>query len=115
VVGWCREWQQSEEPDWDKIVSNEIPAVAPVGTGLLADRLALVEQEGIRVVAFVSSCRDFADVRKMNTQHVVWKGDQVEVYGVPFFRSHLTQPGRVFCVAEGPDGTLRASSFTVLR
>lgn len=74
-------------PDWQ--CGPDVPAVAPVSAALLADLMALVEQEGHEVDAFVTSCRDFADVRKFmpDTQQVRWEGKRVWVYGVEVLRS----------------------------
>lgn len=50
---------------------------------VLADMLGELEQEGHVPVAFVASCRDFADVRKMkDPQHVRWEGKRAWVYGL---------------------------------
>jgi hypothetical protein len=71
-----------------------IPCVAPVSSSILADMMALLEQEGHQVEAFVSSSRDFADIRKFATGgHVRWEGKNVLIYGVPFLHTNEIPPG----------------------
>jgi hypothetical protein len=117
LFDYCKKWSDEEHrirnleyarditPEQANLARSEmpvvsiIPAIAPVGQYLLADMMAMIEQTGEKVVAFVSSSRDFADVRKMEGSHVVWEGREVTVYGVPFWHSPNLEPGAMYAVS----------------
>lgn len=83
-----------------RLVLSTIPAVAPVSLSIVADMMAIIEQEGIEVIAFASSARDFADIRKFaNGPGVKWEGKQCSYFGVPFFQSPEIPAGFVAAVA----------------
>lgn len=93
--------ETGEHPDTPGILVNSwIPCIAPVGTPVLADAMALLEQEGHEVEAFVSSSRDFADIRKFAIGgHVVLNGKELSVFGVPFLHSHKIPVGYMGAVS----------------
>lgn len=72
-----------------------IPAIAPLSTAILADMMAVIEQEGAEVTMFVSSARDFADMRKLESGllGVLWEGGHCSYFGVPVFSSHEVPAG----------------------
>jgi len=76
-----------------------VPCIAPVHTAILADMMAMLEQDGYEIDAFVASARDFADVRKMEGEHVRWNGKEVTLFGIPFLRSSEIPPGYVAAVS----------------
>ena len=82
-------------PGWQ--CSPDVPVVAPVFLATLADMMALVEQDGLETDLFVTSCRDFADVRKWeDTEKVRWEDKRVWVFGVEVVRSKGIPVGH-FC------------------
>jgi len=77
-----------------------IPAVAPVSLSIVADMMAIIEQQGIEVIAFASSARDFADIRKFaDGPGVKWEGKQCSYFGVPFFQNYLIPRGYMAAVS----------------
>lgn len=91
-------WVHEPSPDFP---DRAVPCVAPVGLWLPAELLAILEQRGHEPVAFVVSCRDFADVRVFrDTQHLRWEGGRVWVYGVEVLRDERLRPGTFVAVAE---------------
>jgi hypothetical protein len=83
------------------ILGFSIPCVAPVSTAIIADMMAMVEQEGHQVLAFISSSRDFADIRKFgNSTGLKWEGRDVSYFGVPVWHSHKIEPGNLVAVAD---------------
>lgn len=82
------------------VMDNWIPCVAPVSTAILADMMAILEQEGHEVEAFISSARDFADIRKFASgDAVVWEGKRVTLFGVPILQSHKIPAGYMAAVS----------------
>lgn len=77
-----------------------IPVVAPISTDIIADMMAIVEQSGHELVAFVSSCRDFADLRKwpQGTPGYAWDGGELTYFNAPVWRSSEVPPGYVAAV-----------------
>jgi len=77
-----------------------IPAIAPVCSGVLADAMSFLEQRGHEVEAFVTSSRDFADIRKFEPGgHIVWDGKEVSVYGIPVRSSNKIPMGYMGAVS----------------
>lgn len=96
-------------PEW--LCNYPIPAIAPICEALLADAMALVEQEGHEVHAFVTSCRDFADVRKIpDSKKIRWEDDRVWLFGVEVLRSKDVPQG-TFC-AVSRDGYMSVCCIT---
>jgi hypothetical protein len=82
------------------IIGYEIPCIAPLGLSIVADMLAMLEQDRDQPSAFVTSCLDFADVRKLEgSSHIQWKGTRAWLYGVEVVRSPDVPAG--FFVAVG--------------
>jgi hypothetical protein len=82
-------------PAWQ--CAPDVPVVAPVFPATLADMMSLVEQEGFEIDLFVTSCRDFADVRKWDdTEKVRWEGKRVWVFGIEVVRDQGVPRGH-FC------------------
>jgi len=103
IIEWTRrrltENQDAKDdqgvPGWQ--CSYNVPVIAPVFPCVLADMMSLVEQEGLEIDLFVTSCRDFADVRKWDdTEKVRWEGRRVWVFGIEVVRSKDIPVGH-FC------------------
>jgi len=96
-------------PKW--LCAHPIPVIAPLSESSVADAVALMEQAGHQVSSFVTSCRDFADVRKMkDSDKIRWDGGRVWIFGVEVLRSSLLEPGS-FC-AVSRDGHMAACFIT---
>jgi len=98
-----RRWINTEELN-ERLRTSQIlgtiPVVAPVSTCIIADMMAMIEQRGHEVLAFVSSARDFADIRKFaEGPGVKWEGKQCSYFGVPFFSSAKIRSGNMAAVA----------------
>lgn len=95
-----KEWIRHELKDFPNI-GEPIPAMAPVSTNIIADMMAMIEQRGQEVVAFISSSRDFADIRKYgDATGLKWEGRNVSYYDVPIWHSHKIRPGNMVAVAD---------------
>lgn len=82
-------------------IGEALQAIAPVHTGVMADMMAMIEQKGQEVTAFISSSRDFADVRKYGEEvGIEWKGKDVTYFGTPFWHSHKMPVGYFIAVSE---------------
>jgi len=87
-------------------IGETVSWVAPVSTSLLSDMRAIIEQEGQRIVAFVGSSRDFADVRKFspNDFGVKWEGsdgnEEFFYFGTPFWHTHELEAGYVVAMSD---------------
>lgn len=84
------------------IYGVQIPAIAPVSLAVIADMMAIIEQEGLKVIGFVSSCRDYADLRKWNANTIgcQWDGSNFTYFGVPMWQSSELPPGFFTAVDE---------------
>lgn len=84
------------------IYDVQIPVVAPMSSAVVADMMALIEQEGLKVIGFVSSCRDYADVRKWDASTIgcQWDGSNFNYFGVPMWQSSEVPPGFFAAVDE---------------
>jgi len=80
----------------------QVPVVAPISSAVIADMMAMIEQEGLKVIGFVSSCRDYADLRKWNANTIgcEWDGSNFTYFGVPMWQSSELPPGFFAAVDE---------------
>lgn len=104
VVKTIEEYRSDDDREsWKDIgLLQSFPAVAPVSTALVADMMAVIEQEGEEVLAFISSSRDFADVRKFGNDHGVnWEGQHVSFFGIPFWHSNKIEAGYMAAISTG--------------
>lgn len=90
-------WVKGLAPELQNV--GEAYVVAPMCHNVMADLLAMLEQEGHAPKAFVCSYRDFADVRKMETPHLRWVDKHAWLYGYEVLCTRDFQ-GFFFAVAD---------------
>jgi len=113
-----REWLEAKNrgesvdrgrPAWQ--CGYDVPVFAPVFPATLADIMSLLEQEDHDVHAFVTSARDFADVRKWPADDKVkWEGRRVWLFGVEILRSSEMPVGYFMAVSRA--GKAAVASIT---